>query len=576
MRQQSGGTEPHAVFLRCGFRRCLTHPGSAESRHELQRRGTSAASVKLVALGPSMTPPSELPPTSAPPPGVRHVLAVAGARGGVGTSVVAVNIAVYLAQLGRSVLLVDANAVGACLHNMLNVALPEMRPAEGELELDDFAPVDTPIPGLRLLPQLYSPGSTIPLRPGRKPRWAKKLRTLDVDYVLLDLGCSTAPSSLDLCLGADLAMLVCTPDPPSVEGCYRYCSALFQRRIRRMLMRDRFHLRLVDRAERTLPALPPPGALVRTLARFDTALGQLTARELSRLRPRLIVNAARNRSDTELGLAMHDMAERYLSIPLDYAGHIEHDDTVWLSVARRRPLLIDSPTSKSARNLERISRRVVALVARKEEPAVEPIALAQTEPTLYDVLLTHRGASDEELRRAYRRQRDIYKDGSLPITSLVRPEEVQKTLGLIDEAHDTLLDPLRRRAYDASTFPERDEPPEPTDPRKDAALEAERAMLREELEREVSAQTIFTGDLLRKVRESQGVELADIAQRTKISQVYLQAIEEERFAELPAFVYLRGFITEVAKYLKLDVMQVSRTYLRRYREWRNQHEHGHS
>jgi Mrp family chromosome partitioning ATPase len=49
-------------------------------------------------------------------PRVRHVLAVAGSRGGVGSSLVAVNLAVYLAQLGRTVALIDADPSGAFLH----------------------------------------------------------------------------------------------------------------------------------------------------------------------------------------------------------------------------------------------------------------------------------------------------------------------------------------------------------------------------------------------------------------------------------------------------------------------------
>jgi flagellar biosynthesis protein FlhG len=256
----------------------------------------------------------------------------------------------------------------------------------------------------------------------------------------------------------------------------------------------------------------------------------------------------------------------------DYAGHIERDDTVWLSVAGRRPLLIDSPTSNSARNIERIARRVLGLVQRKHEDKAQEIALVQQEPTLYDVLLTHRGAADDELRRAYRRLRDIYREGSLPLTSLVKKEDLPRAQALIDEANDTLLDALRRRAYDISTFPTESEKPEPKSLERDAALEAERMLLREELAHELRAETVFTGTLLRKVRESQGVELSDIAQRTKIAAAHLSAIEEERFAELPAFVYLRGFVTELAKYLKLDVTQVTRTYLKRYREWRNRQE----
>jgi 3-methyladenine DNA glycosylase/8-oxoguanine DNA glycosylase len=38
--------------------------------------------------------------------------------------------------------------------------------------------------------------------------------------------------------------------------------------------------------------------------------------------------------------------------------------------------------------------------------------------------------------------------------------------------------------------------------------------------------------------------------------------------ELPALVYTRGFVQQVAKFLKLDPTQVTKTYLRRLREWR--------
>jgi Mrp family chromosome partitioning ATPase len=48
----------------------------------------------------------------APPLGVKHVIAIGGGRGGVGKSVVAVNLAVDLAQLGRKVLLIDTDPAG--------------------------------------------------------------------------------------------------------------------------------------------------------------------------------------------------------------------------------------------------------------------------------------------------------------------------------------------------------------------------------------------------------------------------------------------------------------------------------
>ncbi len=512
-------------------------------------------------------PPSSPPPSLPPPTGVRHVLAVIGGRGGVGASGLAINLGVYLAQLGRRVLLIDADPMGAQLHTLLGLELPDLPNSDEDPDDLEIEPRQTPVPGLLLLPQGYRIGSTLPIRPGRKPRWARRLRQLDVDYVLLDLGAGTAPSTLDLLLSADQAVCVTTPEPPSIEASYRLLRALFLRSLRRSLVEDRFKMRLVERAQAELGALPSPVQLVRTIARYDSAVGARAAAELAQLRPRLVVNNLRLRTDSELGPSMVDMATRYLGVRLDYLGHIEQDDAVWLSVVRRRPLLIDSPTSKSARNVERIARRLLALAsARSEQRSELPVPIVEGEPNLYDVLWTHRGASDEELRRAYKRQRDIYQPGSLPLTSLLSAEELRREQARVEEAHETLLDPLRRKAYDASVFAEDATVSLPVQLPHDAALEAERTLLRQELAREISAETEFTGRLLRKVREAQGIELADIAKQTKIALSHLKALENEAFSELPALVYTRGFVQQLAKYLKLDPTQVSRTYLRRMRD----------
>lgn len=117
-----------------------------------------------------------------------------------------------------------------------------------------------------------------------------------------------------------------------------------------------------------------------------------------------------------------------------------------------------------------------------------------------------------------------------------------------------------------STFPTAAKGDEAPLRRMDEAQAAELAMLQSELAREITAETQFTGSLLRRVRESQGVEISDIAQKSKISASHIRAIEAESPAELPALVYVQGFVTEIAKYLRLDPTQVSRSYMSRFRE----------
>jgi flagellar biosynthesis protein FlhG len=73
-----------------------------------------------------------------------------------------------------------------------------------------------------------------------------------------------------------------------------------------------------------------------------------------------------------------------------------------------------------------------------------------------------------------------------------------------------------------------------------------------------------TGPALRKIREARGIELGAIAHRTKISERHLRAIEEERFGDMPAAVYVRGYVMEYARAIRIDAHKAVDSYLRRY------------
>jgi cytoskeletal protein RodZ len=65
---------------------------------------------------------------------------------------------------------------------------------------------------------------------------------------------------------------------------------------------------------------------------------------------------------------------------------------------------------------------------------------------------------------------------------------------------------------------------------------------------------------------SRGIELEEIAAVTKINERYLRSIEENRYGDLPASVYVRGFLKQYARTLHLDVRRVADTYMARYDE----------
>ena len=60
------------------------------------------------------------------------------------------------------------------------------------------------------------------------------------------------------------------------------------------------------------------------------------------------------------------------------------------------------------------------------------------------------------------------------------------------------------------------------------------------------------GELLRSTREAKGVSLEQAEEATRIRRRYLEALEAEDFEQMPAEVYVRGFLRNYALYLGLD------------------------
>jgi flagellar biosynthesis protein FlhG len=286
-----------------------------------------------------------------------------------------------------------------------------------------------------------------------------------------------------------------------------------------------------------------------------------------------VVNQVRARSDLELGAALASAARRRLGLPIDYVGHLEHDDAVWLAVRKRRPLFVEQPESRAAKCIERIARRLLAIENEKPAPFE---ARATAELTNYELLEVDPGATDEEIRRAVRRVREVYGHDSLVVPGLYNRERLTALHLRIDEAYETLIDEERRRAYDTALFPEgpprrlRSASSPPVGP-----APSDRSgpiFLHEDLsasashqpvpatprppEPEISPTTEFTGALLKQLREARGIDLHAISHRTKITVAHLRAIEEETIKAMPAMVYVRGFLVEYARFMRLDVKRV--------------------
>ncbi len=74
------------------------------------------------------------------------------------------------------------------------------------------------------------------------------------------------------------------------------------------------------------------------------------------------------------------------------------------------------------------------------------------------------------------------------------------------------------------------------------------------------------GGWLRGQREAREISLRDIAENTKISLRYLEALEEDRHEVLPATVFAKGFLREYGKFVGLDPDEVVNRYISSFPE----------
>lgn len=210
----------------------------------------------------------------------------------------------------------------------------------------------------------------------------------------------------------------------------------------------------------------------------------------------------------------------------------------------------------------------------------------------YEVLEVPTSASQEEIQKGYQQAKSAYSHDSLALYSLMSKDECDKILALVEEAYSILSDPAKRHQYNEA--------------RGIKSLDQEELFQRERDRREIQRNTVshkketsmtkivaakkfnleyeknsdfeeqidltvnFQGDFLKQIREYKNVDINRMAEMTKVSKTYLINIENEAFEQLPATAYVRGFVYQYAKCLKLNPEVVANSYLSRIKEARKE------
>jgi curved DNA-binding protein CbpA len=197
--------------------------------------------------------------------------------------------------------------------------------------------------------------------------------------------------------------------------------------------------------------------------------------------------------------------------------------------------------------------------------------MSENKTTDYYALLEVRAdASNMDIINAYRRAKLTYKTDSMATYSLFDDIELDQIRAEIEQAYQTLSNPEKRRDYDAelaagspSRLRSGDADHSPTEgaASQDNVVDlAAKAQASSGIRLRLATATVYPGALLKEIREYRGVALAAIAERTKISKRYLQAIEEEDSRHLPEPIYLKGYLKQYAAEIGLDPERVAAHY----------------
>jgi flagellar biosynthesis protein FlhG len=100
-------------------------------------------------------------------------------------------------------------------------------------------------------------------------------------------------------------------------------------------------------------------AFAESLASGGGAKGQKALEEITRLRPRVVVNMGAGQEDANLAQRLREISSRNLGIGMEYISYIMRDPMVSASLADRSPLAVTAPDAAFVRGVRMAAERIL-------------------------------------------------------------------------------------------------------------------------------------------------------------------------------------------------------------------------
>ncbi len=200
----------------------------------------------------------------------------------------------------------------------------------------------------------------------------------------------------------------------------------------------------------------------------------------------------------------------------------------------------------------------------------------------YDILEISPFSPQHEITQAFDRAKQTYSGDNPAIYTMFSENEARELLKLVEEAYSVLGNKSLRALYDEKmgntsqkkldvSFEalKKESLTQQTNPFKRAKNFKAQFEVRTDMEQRILAQQDWAGEFLKEVREYKQITLEVMSEVTKITPFYIQSVEEMNPQHLPATVFIRGYVGQIAKMLQLDEKKVTDSYMKLYKAKNN-------
>ncbi len=290
-------------------------------------------------------------------------IAIGGGKGGIGKSFLSSNLAICLARLGYKVTLVDLDLGSANLHTVLGINNPKMGISDflqGRCSSIKDVQVKTEIPNLSFIGGFDDQLNIANMSSEDKDRLLDSFSDLDTPFLILDLGAGTTEHTLDFFLYADEKILAVIPEPTSIENAYRFLKSAFYRQI--ILSDSDIGIKdVIDQAmdQKNALGIKTPADLIQHVVSMEPKKGTELLEIIKGFNLHVLLNQVRARRDIDVGYSVKSVCRKYFGFNADFIGYIDYDNAVWQALRRRRPLVLEYPSSNLVGQFLKISKNLV-------------------------------------------------------------------------------------------------------------------------------------------------------------------------------------------------------------------------